>query len=234
MCTFSYAISNSQEIIFTSNRDERFLRSRALLPNIYDFENIQLIYPIDPDGGGTWLAASKSRVICLLNGAFFPHQPRPPYRKSRGKIVLESFNYENPATFLTQYSLDNIEPFTLIWADLNQNVIWEINWQQKVFLSRHELTSSKLWASAMLYPAPIRKARSDNFHRFLQEQPISPESLLNFHTQWDEDPKKSIQIHIPELLSTVSVSSIVVTSSQISFLYQDLLTRESNLNVLNR
>lgn len=234
MCTFSCAINQNQEIIFTSNRDERFSRSSALLPDIYNYHNKQIIYPLDPDGGGTWLATSKDRVLCLLNGSFFPHQPRPPYSKSRGKLILESFDYENPQDFLKNISLNNIEPFTFIWADLYRQIVWEINWQQRAFLSQYDLQTPKIWASVMLYPEPIRRARIQNFIQITNNQPITKESLFEFHNYWNEDPQKSVQINVPGVVATVSISSIVVKPAEISFSYQDLVSSQANTTTLNR
>lgn len=234
MCTFSCVITQNEDVIFTSNRDERFNRSIALLPSIYDYHDNEIIYPLDPDGGGTWLAASKNRVVCLLNGSFFPHQARPPYQKSRGKIVLESFGYENPLSFLKYVSLNGIEPFTLIWADLDHRTVWEINWQQQAFLSQYDLFTPKIWASVMLYPEPVRRSRTQNFYQLIDNNQITQEALLDFHSCWNEDPKKSVQINIPGAVATVSISSIVIKQDQLHFLYQDLINSQTNITTLKR
>ena len=74
----------------------------------------EILFPKDTTGGGTWIAVSHQRITCLLNGAFKPHVPIMPYRKSRGLIVLDSFLFNSIDSFSKDYDLQNIEPFTMI------------------------------------------------------------------------------------------------------------------------
>ena len=53
----------------------------------------------------------------MLNGAFTKHERNLPYRKSRGLIVLEIFEYKSFSDFVTDVDLHNIEPFTLVLAE---------------------------------------------------------------------------------------------------------------------
>ena len=98
--------------MLTSNRDENAARS----PQHLDREEIgpkgasgaRLVFPRDTAAGGTWIAASDSnRVVCLLNGAFEKHHHRPPYRRSRGLMVLDFFRFATSVAFFEKYNFKN-------------------------------------------------------------------------------------------------------------------------------
>ncbi|MEO0339976.1 MAG: NRDE family protein, partial [Bacteroidota bacterium] len=89
MCTVTFIPQQGQDFILSSNRDEQASRSPQGLSRIDQFQK-ELLFPRDTEAGGTWIAASnKDQVVCLLNGAFELHHRQPPYRKSRGIMVLE-------------------------------------------------------------------------------------------------------------------------------------------------
>ena len=99
MCTVTFIPVKEDEYIFTHNRDEKLTRKSSLPPKERCFGDKKLIYPVDSDKNGTWFCCDKSnKVACILNGAFEKHKSNPPYKKSRGVIVLESFlnnSFEN-------------------------------------------------------------------------------------------------------------------------------------------
>src|SRR6476619_3650958 len=114
MCTVSFVPFTKNHFILTSNRDETTARGLASSPVIIEKETYKLVCPIDPLASGTWIAASNyGDMICLLNGAFKRHKHLPPYRKSRGLVVLDYFDTGEPEKFAAEYDLSNIEPFTM-------------------------------------------------------------------------------------------------------------------------
>src|SRR5689334_3022145 len=114
MCTVTY-IPNKENIFLTSNRDEKNWRTDALAPSVYNFESGKIIFPEDGDAGGSWIAAHENgNIVILLNGGFKAHLPTPPYRKSRGIILLDIISYSSPLDYWTGADFDNIEPFTAI------------------------------------------------------------------------------------------------------------------------
>ena len=111
MCTVSFVRSGDKTII-TSNRDEEVLRP-AIAPKNYLINNKKIIFPKDPRAGGTWYAVdAQANVLVLLNGAAEKHLWNPPYRKSRGLIVLDLMGSDSPLQTWQTIDLDNIEPFT--------------------------------------------------------------------------------------------------------------------------
>ena len=71
----------------------------------------------------------------------------PPYRKSRGLIVLDSFNFDSIESFSQQYDFENIEPFTMIAVDFkNENQLAEIRWDgRKVFYKKLSSDNYNIW-----------------------------------------------------------------------------------------
>ena len=69
MCTVSF-LPLDNGFILTSNRDERALRKPAEFPATYQSNSGTVTFPRDGKAGGTWIAASKTKMICLLNGGF--------------------------------------------------------------------------------------------------------------------------------------------------------------------
>ncbi|MEL6822424.1 MAG: NRDE family protein, partial [Calditrichota bacterium] len=86
MCTVSW-LNNSDGYDLFFSRDELRTRSIALPPEIHLSESMPYIAPIDPDGGGTWIAVNSSGVcLFLLNNYQSSYMPTAVSRKSRGLI----------------------------------------------------------------------------------------------------------------------------------------------------
>src|SRR3954465_10304679 len=89
MCTVTF-IPVKDKVYITSNRDEKVVRKQALQPAEYYRKGAKLLFPKDPDAGGTWIALHENgNAVVLLNGAFEKHKPNPPYLRSRGIVMLD-------------------------------------------------------------------------------------------------------------------------------------------------
>jgi uncharacterized protein with NRDE domain len=105
MCTVSF-VRCGDKTILTSNRDEEVLRP-AIPPKNYRVNGKNLVFPKDPRAGGTWFAvAENANVLVLLNGAAQKHHWEPPYRKSRGLVVLDLISNESPLQTWEKIDLD--------------------------------------------------------------------------------------------------------------------------------
>src|SRR5215510_733415 len=126
MCTVTF-IRSADKIYITSNRDEKHWRSSAFPPTVYPFTSGKLLFPKDGDAGGTWIAAHENgNAIVFLNGGFVRHTPKPPYRKSRGLVLLDLIDTTDPVEQFQSLSLQNIEPFTaVIWSN---GALFECRW----------------------------------------------------------------------------------------------------------
>lgn len=223
MCTVSFVYSNNK-IIITSNRDEQVIRP-ALEPKNYLINQKQVYFPKDPKAGGTWFAVDEhANVIVLLNGASEKHQWNPPYRKSRGLIVLDIIGATDPKLKWETIGLENIEPFTIVLYC--QNELFQLRWngveKESVKLNSKE---NYIWSSSTLYPKNIRETRAHWFANFLNtKKEIHENELFDFH-RYTEDANKEngLVINRNNLLQTLSITQTVIEKNKVVVLYHDLL-----------
>ncbi|MBK6998312.1 MAG: NRDE family protein [Lewinellaceae bacterium] len=115
MCTVTY-LPRPSGFILTHNRDEAPSRSSQSIVREKTPGGKTLLFPRDTLAGGTWIATSREgRTACLLNGAFVLHKRELPYRRSRGLILLDFFDWENPDIFFERYDFERVEPFTMLF-----------------------------------------------------------------------------------------------------------------------
>ncbi|MCW2117813.1 NRDE family protein [Flavobacterium sp. 7A] len=227
MCTVSF-VKTGDKVIVTSNRDERVIRLSALYPQQYAVNNKNVMYPKDPLAGGTWYVVDeKGTILVLLNGAHEEHQISPPYRKSRGLIVLDMIGSNSPIAFWKAIDLDDIEPFTLVLYQ--DKMLYQLRWdgQNKDTLVL-DTDKSHIWSSATLYPAVVRAKREVLFQSFLcKKDTISEKELFQFHRYTEpEDLRSGLVININNELKTLSITQTVLEADQLKLTYYDLIKEE--------
>lgn len=224
MCTVSF-VKYFDKVIITSNRDEKVVRASAIAPQNYIVKGKNVIFPKDPKAGGTWYVVDEmGTVLVLLNGASEKHQVELPYRKSRGLIVLDLIGSVSPRDFWEELDLENIEPFTLVLFQNQQ--LFQLRWNGDNKEST-ELNSDEkhIWSSSTLYPADIRKERSNAFYSFLDHTPIVSENeMYQFHRYSNsENQENGLIINRNNELKTLSITQSVIESNKVSLLHYDLV-----------
>lgn len=231
MCTVTY-IAHEKGFWLTSNRDEAPNRSPKTISKKKLKNGATLLFPRDTKAGGTWIAAATDhRVACLLNGAFEKHAHRPPYRVSRGLMVLDFFNYPSPALFFQHFDFEGIEPFTMIIVDKGQ--LLEFRWDGSEPAVHHLPASGKfIWSSATLYPAEIKARREQIFEEWLERTTeITPDNILNLHRNGRVgDPRHDFIMNRDNLVRTVSITHIGVNQGSLHMQYADLLHGDRNVD----
>lgn len=237
MCTLTY-LPTREGFLFTSNRDESTAREPAVFPSFSQSKSGTLLMPLDPQGGGTWiLAAENGEAACLLNGAFVNHQRTPPYRKSRGRVIVESFDYPHVDDFLKEYNFENIEPFTLIKVTRSSGemVLHEIRWDGH--LLKHSLADScqaHIWSSVTLYDEQMRAKRRQWFEEWLSlGKEFTLQNIQDFHLHGGEgDPTVDFKMTRSGGLQTISISSMRVTKAHTHMQYFNLLMHQKSIESL--
>lgn len=227
MCTLTFIPSSTNEVIITSNRDEHISRGNSAFPVTVTKKTGEVFFPQDPKAGGTWLAASNAGVITvLLNGAFEKHKHLPPYRLSRGIILLDSFDFTNLYEFNAEYDLNDIEPFTIVQFDLRSQTISELRWNGSFkHFSELDYSIPHIWSSATLYSKKIRTERENWFSNWLENPELNSEKMLDFHKFSGTDISNSISMNRGNGLQTVSISQLVSTGKQLNFTHHNLLNQ---------
>lgn len=223
MCTVTFIPVNNS-VYLSSNRDEKLWRSVAISPKIYSSTGGNLLFPKDADAGGTWIAArDNGNAIVFLNGGFEAHTPIPPYRRSRGLILLDLLNEPNPVAAFDSFDLISIEPFTaIIWSDQQ---LFECRWDGKEkFCKRVDEKKPHIWSSVTLYDRQTINKREKWFETWLNNnlQP-SQNDILHFHEfTGDGDAGNDLRMQREGKVCTVSISSLAISEDVISMQYLDL------------
>lgn len=226
MCTVTFVPLGPGSYILTSNRDESPKRITEEPGNeVAINEHESVIFPRDGKAGGTWIAMSKSgRVVCLLNGAFIKHHHQPPYRKSRGLILLECFNYPDITSFADAADLHEIEPFTMVMTE--KDTLYELRWDgtQKYF-RQLDASAPHIWSSATLYDEATALQKQQKFSDWLKDgQDVNPDKLAWFHGY---ENKEGFLLD-REFVKTVSITTIVHDAAHSEMVYRDLLTNKNS------
>ncbi|RFS15541.1 NRDE family protein [Emticicia sp. C21] len=228
MCVLTYIPTQNKGFILTSNRDEAVSREVATPPRKYMINGHTIFFPKDPRGGGTWIASSGEMTLCLLNGGITKHISQPPYRQSRGKVILDFFKFSSVNTFIDDYNFTGIEPFTLVIIENTQELmIHELKWNGQI-LSNKKIDTSRprIWSSVTLYSPEIIERREQWFTDFLQ-QPLNPETVLGFHQYAGVgDIRNDIRINRDNMLKTVSTTQYVINEKLFTIYYEDLVTQK--------
>lgn len=227
MCTVSYIPANGS-VFLTSNRDEKKWRSVAIHPEFYSCQSGKLVFPKDPDAGGSWIGAHEAgHAIVFLNGARQRHEKKPPYRLSRGLVLLNLLDDLSPVSKFESISLENIEPFTAVIFDGQH--LFQGRWDG-VKKELIELDSSQphIWSSCTLYTDEIIEKRSSWFDEWIQKHPQpAEEEILHFHLfTGDGDNRNDLRMNRDGNEFTVSVTSMEITAEKVNMKYHDLQNNE--------
>lgn len=230
MCTVSFVFA-ADKIIITSNRDEQVARP-AIEPRNYLVNNKNLFFPKDPKAGGTWYAVDDhANVLVLLNGAEEKQSWNPPYRRSRGLIVLDLLSSESAIDSWETIHLNNIEPFTMVL--FQDHELYQLRWngtqKNKRQLNIHE---NHIWSSSTLYAKEVREQRAQWFFNFLDATPaVTFEEMFRFHRYTEpDDAQHGLVINRNEKLKTLSITQSVIEQNKITVMHHDLVAEEEFSN----
>lgn len=221
MCTVTYIPTNQHNFIWTQNRDESPSRSALQLIRR---QKEGILYPKDLLSGGSWIAASrKKRVVSLLNGAFVQQPYHLSRHKSRGLVLKDAILADSIPAFLANYSLEGVEPFTIIVQD--EGTMWELRWdKEKKYIYPINPKYPYIWSSSTLYDTSTKALRQSWFKNFLESNPVpSPKEVEQFHLQAGiNDLNIDLKMH-RSYVQTVSITSIICRDKAIEMQYSDLV-----------
>lgn len=223
MCTVTYLPSRNG-FTLTHNRDEAPARSSVSIAQEQTAGGEALIFPRDAKAGGTWFgAAENGKTACLLNGAFVRHQHLPPYRRSRGLMMLDFFEFERPDDFFEQYDFEGIEPFTFLYFDAERVV--ELRWdEQQRHLKKLPAEKPHFWCSSTLYPADMQEKRARVFEEWLAAPGAhDPPALIDLHLHGSVGDVANNFVMQRERVRTVSVTQVVIEKNIATMTFLELL-----------
>lgn len=223
MCTVIF-IPDGNRSYFASLRDENPLRARAMLPKIIQHDSGKVLAPVDPEGGGTWLGVTATGVvIILLNGGFEKHVRKEHYSKSRGLVVAELLQSEDPMSCWQKMVLDGIEPFTLLMysEETLQQLVWDGSDKHSILLDD---SHPHIFSSSTLYHETARIERKELFTNWINTNPaITSENLFSFFDA-NPDHENGFLINRKERVKTLSYSFLTIEKNGVAkIVYHDLV-----------
>lgn len=237
MCTLTFRLFEQGYQVFF-NRDESRLRKQAIPPTVHQHLNHQAIYPIDPVGGGTWIAVNKKgKTLALLN--YYQAQINSDKAFiSRGTIIPQLLDSEQDINLqLENMDLSRFQAFQLCVFEVGLTAISSDTelaqtyiWDGKELTHRSLLTSDALpITSSALDFEQVYAYRKQTFEQ-LVSSPLAPENNFQlFHQHQNHDGKLSVLMSRADA-HTVSFAQILVQQSvkqkQITFSYRDYLSSD--------
>ncbi len=223
MCTLTYLPSGKDGFILTSNRDAspretapRFIRQRI--------NHQEVLFPQEEPNQESWLALSGQGIAaCLIDGAIQKHHHNPPYRKSRGQMLIELFEAASVNAFLHAYPFSGIEPFTLVVVE--SKTLSEVKWDgSRLYTRRLDPNRFHIWSSPQLFTPAGRKKREKWFASWLENRrEWHQDAILNFHLKGgDGDPHNDMVLDRYGVVKTMGVASVQKESDRFNLCYLDI------------
>ncbi len=224
MCTVTYIPEQANAYFLTSSRDEAPERAAVHIVE-REVKGNRLWFPQDAGAGGSWIIMSDSGAsLCILNGAFTLHKRRPPYRRSRGLMALDYFEFPDHASFRKGYDLAGIEPFTMLVAE--RTALHELRWDgTRGHYRQPDARQPHIWSSATLYGPEDRALREKWFADWLDSRPDpGPDDMLGFHHQaGDGDPRHDVVMNRDGVVRTTSITQVRLGKERCLMRYEALL-----------
>ncbi len=220
MCSVSWLLEeNGYQVFF--NRDEQKTRALAMPPKQYQVNGVDIIMPLDPTGGGSWISINEFGLsLCLLNNyqGIVPDGPLV----SRGlllKNVSSSRNIAQLTEAFHRLELSSFAPFTLLAfaPNLTQHngVVVAYKWDG--------VQQSIVETDSPLFSSGVDLARVQAYRQAKYDQLISTgknqQNLLMFHSHHhSEQPHLGTCMHRSDA-HTVSFSHLRNRHGQASMFY---------------
>jgi hypothetical protein len=235
MCTVSL-VPAGERLRVMCNRDERHTRPAALPPVVTRSGGQLALLPLDPLGGGTWIAANAAGLVfAVLNGAAAFGAPG----LSRGRLILE---------LLDAVSLDDAlgraralcrrdwPAHRLLAADRTSVLDLRVG-LAGLGLRRQALAGPLMFTSSSLGDDLVAAPRQELFQRLVVEGPDPIDGQDAFHRhRWHDRPHLSVHMRRHDA-ATQSITTVDVSAAAVRMCYEsttDLVGMPAMLSIARR
>jgi hypothetical protein len=200
------------------SRDERLDRAPGLPPIVRPIGAMQVVMPLDPVGGGTWVAAnSAGLVFAVVND---PRAAGTSGDVSRGLIVPQlagCSTLDDVKAALSKIDVGGCRPWHALVADEHERIdVWMRG--DTIATRRRPLGPATLLTSATLEPDRAAGLRLTLFAGLVARTP-SPAVQDAFHAhRWPHLPELSVDMRRPDA-RTVSRTVIEVGENAVHLRY---------------
>jgi hypothetical protein len=174
MCTVSWLLANDGYQVFF-NRDEQKGRALAYSPKYFNDQGIKYLMPVDPVGGGSWIAMNQAGLsVCLLN--YYQDKPTGKDLISRGLLVKSLVSYTSLAKIrhvLQTLSLCRYAAFTLLvfpsHLTAHSGAVYAVRWDGKTLTN---LAAESPMVSSSVALAEVTNYREDHHDTILSQHQV--------------------------------------------------------------
>lgn len=216
------------------NRDEQRSRRPAVPPVAGGCATRRVVYPLDPEGRGTWIAAtSAGLVFTLLNETEAVVAPIPARPVSRGLVIpllASSGSIEEVADRLGRFRPGLHRPFRLL-VSADAHVLEAVS-GPALALTLHRAQPRLLRTSSSLEPDAIRRRRTALFDALVAVPSLAAQARFHAH-RWPGAPEASVLMARPDA-RTVSVTTVDVFARSIRLAYRPVPAGRTDVTDLAR
>lgn len=222
MCTVSWRHTDSGYRLYM-NRDEKRTRPAAAGPEVRIQGGLRYLAPVDPAGGGTWIAVNeRGLTLCLLNGANLSGKPGrvPSVAISRGTLVNEWADSPSLADLTDRFGvrdLSRFAPFTMVALAAGTSAM-VLEWDGEIRRTEPDGDGLLPLASSSFDAEGVRRRRATHFAAAQSLPGFEPER--DFHLSHAGGPSAYSTCMHREDARTVSFTRVEVDRSGIRLCYQ--------------
>jgi hypothetical protein len=219
MCTVTLVPSlGRQTLRLVMNRDEQRLRPQAWPPQFAEVDGLRVVWPVDPVGKGTWVAASQAGLLFALINLHTGPQARgvPGDRnpaRSRAQVIpalAGAVGLEDAGARWQQLDLTWFAPFRLIVATGGRAALmtWDGEARAMTFV---DLDAPLMLTSSSLADAFVERSRHDLFRSFMDSAVEPWQAQDRFHQHaWPHRRNASV------LMSRIDACTVSRTALRLS------------------
>jgi hypothetical protein len=224
MCTVT-VVPHERGSRLICNRDERRTRPPALAPVMYELDGRQAVFPLDPQGGSTWIGINDvGLAVALLNLHGMASATGDQPKRSRGLVVRELLQCTSLSH--AREVVDALHPcafasFLVVIVHLGRIVVARSETQCRIQHTQRTLDGPLLFTSSSLGDALVEPQRRRLFERMvLRSRTGWLDGQARFHHhQWRRRPEISVRMKRADAL-TVSRTTIDVANGKRHLLYE--------------
>jgi hypothetical protein len=222
MCTVSVVPSpDGSTLRVLMNRDERRLRPVAHPPAVHQTRTGHAIWPTDPDGGGSWIAATDAGLALLMLN--IDGTRRSPELLSRALLIpaLASVrSMEELVQVWQQLDVTAFAPFRLVAVSREQVAVCTATQRVPMLAG---VDRPRVFASSALGDAEAESARGNLFARLLRTAEDGWSAQTRFHQHaWPDRRHLSVMMSRVDAC-TVSQTEVLLTKTAVSLAYRPVV-----------
>jgi transport and Golgi organization protein 2 len=230
MCTVT-VVPREGGVRVLSNRDELRTRPLALPPRIHHLGQRRAAFPMDPQGGGTWIGVNDAGVVvALLNANPTTRPSGNDATRSRGHIVLDLLQCESLRHAIA--GAENLDPrpfgpFRVVIVHRDRVAVAASCRTAPIRCSEGPLVGPLLFTSSSLGDALVTGPRQRLFERIvIRSRAGWLAGQRRFHQhRWPRRPEISVRMERRDAL-TVSRTTIDITHRERRVSYEAPLDAE--------